>query len=258
MPAPAAALDPLVRWAAQEPGGASRVFIRGDAVAVAAPGLSGRDRLVVAGPAADAVPLVRVVLPRIGPGFRPFGDRALLRAVVAEVPGLAPVADFGWMQTDRPPDGPAEGAAWLTAADADETSALLDEAFPASYAYPGRCGPGERWAGVRTGGRLAAVAALAWCAPDVAFLAGVATAPSARGLGLGRTACAFLLREALADRPLAALVVDDANTPALRLYRALGLAYRPLAAAAQRAEPRSASSAPPETIRETSSTRSSR
>jgi ribosomal protein S18 acetylase RimI-like enzyme len=237
MPVPAspAVHDPLVRWAAQEPGGDSRVFARGEAVAVAAPGLSGRDRLVVAGPPGDAVPLVREVLPRVGPTFRPLGERALLQAVVAGVPGLVPVAGFGWMQTGRPPDAGADGAAWLTGADAAEVAALLDEAFPASYAYPGRCGPGERWAGVRAGGRLAAVAALAWCAPDVAFVAGVATAPAACGLGLARTACAFLLREALAARPLAALVVDDDNAPAVRLYSALGLTYRPLSAAAQRA-----------------------
>lgn len=247
--------DPLVRWALQEPGSGARTYTRGAAVAVAAPGLSGRDRLVVAGPAADAVPLVREVLPLVGPTFRPFGERDLLRAVVAGIPALALVADFDWMQTTHPPQpeqpphggqaagvsGPTEpqeaggGARWLVAADAQEVAALLDEAFPASYAYPGRAGPGERWAGVRCDGRLGAVAALAWCSPDVAFVAGVATATAARGRGHARTVCGFLLREALACRPLAALIVDGDNAPAIGLYRSLGLSRRPLAAAAQRA-----------------------
>ena len=109
--------------------------------------------------------------------------------------------------------------------------ALLDEAFPESYAYPGRPGARDRWAGVRDGGRLVAVAALAWCAPTVGFLGGVATAPAARGRGLGRVVCAFTVERALAEYGTAALIVDDANSAALRLYRGLGLAYRPLGAA---------------------------
>jgi GNAT superfamily N-acetyltransferase len=271
--------DVLLRWAAQGPGGGSRAFVRGGAAAVAAPGLSGRDRLVLAGPPGDAVPLLRAVLPVVGPSFRPLGDRALIGAAVAAVPGLAPVPGFGWMHTardaapgtpargvasdtaarDAAPGAPAAGPAcprWLGPEDAPRVAALLDAAFPASYAYPGRCGPGERWVGVETGaearaeagvgdgivdvgdggpagGRLAAVAALAWCAPDVAFLAGVATAPRARGLGLGRAVCAFLLSAALAERPAAALIVDDGNAPARRLYTSLGLAYRPLGAASR-------------------------
>ncbi len=39
--------DPLLRWAVQHPGDGARAFVRGAAAAVAAPGLSGRDRLAV-------------------------------------------------------------------------------------------------------------------------------------------------------------------------------------------------------------------
>ena len=104
--------DPLCRWAAGHPDGGSRIFVRGAAVAVAAPGLSMRDRLVVTGPPADAVPLVRDVLDAVGPGYRPLGDRALIDALVARLPGLHPAPAFGWMDrstthtpqpTDRPP-----------------------------------------------------------------------------------------------------------------------------------------------------------
>jgi hypothetical protein len=57
----------------------------------------------------------------------------------------------------------------------------------------------ERWAGVRDGaGRLAAVAALAWSAPGVGLIAGVAVQPGARGQGLGRQVCGFVVAAALA------------------------------------------------------------
>jgi GNAT superfamily N-acetyltransferase len=229
--------DPLCRWAAQDRT-AGRVFTRGAAVAVAAPGLSTRDRLVVTGPAVDAIPLVRDVLREVGPGYRPLGDRGLIDALVLALPELEPTAAFGWMDRTGaaavPPDGTAD---WLPPTAAPRITALLDEAFPDSYAYPGRPGARDRWAGVLPddgSGTPLAVAALAWCAPSVGLLAGVATAPAARGRGLGRLVCAFTIAEALATYGTAALIVDDTNTPALRLYRSLGLAYRPLRAAAVR------------------------
>jgi GNAT superfamily N-acetyltransferase len=230
--------DALSRWAAGDRTTA-RVFTRGAAVAVAAPGLSLRDRLVVTGPAGEAIPLVRDVLAEVGRGYRPLGDRGLIDALVMAVPELRPTAGFGWMvrtgSAAVPPDGTA---GWLPAAAAAGITDLLDQAFPDSYAYPGRLGADDRWAGVLPpggSGTPLAVAALAWCAPTVGLLAGVATAPAARGRGLGRQVCAFVLAEALAAYGTAALIVDDGNTPALRLYRSLGLAYRPLRAAAFRA-----------------------
>ncbi|WP_333770490.1 GNAT family N-acetyltransferase [Streptomyces sp. IBSBF 2435] len=227
--------DALCRWAARDRT-AGRVFTRGAAVAVAAPGLSLRDRLVVTGPAGDAIPLVRDVLAEVGRGYRPFGDRGLVDALVMAVPELRPTAGFGWMdRTGAPAVRPDGTAGWLPPAAAPGIAALLDQAFPHSYAYPGRPGADDRWAGIMPGdgsGTPLAVAALAWCAPTVGLLAGVATAPAARGRGLGRQICAFVLAEALAAYGTAALVVDDGNTPALRLYRSLGLAYRPLRAAA--------------------------
>ncbi|MFF6958087.1 GNAT family N-acetyltransferase [Streptomyces sp. NPDC008317] len=226
--------DSLCRWAAQDLS-AGRAFVRGAAVAVAAPNLSLLDRLAVTGPADDAVPLVREVLREVGPSYRPLGDRELIDTVVRAVPSLRPVAGFGWMDRTGPPVGPVpsgDGSArWLPDSAAPEVGALLDTAFPASYAYPGRPGARDRWAGARVDGRLAAVAALTWCAPTVGYVAGVATAAAARGRGLAREVCALVVAEALAVHGTAALIVDDSNAPALRLYRGLGLAYRPLRAA---------------------------
>jgi GNAT superfamily N-acetyltransferase len=253
---PAPTDDPLYRWAAGQPGGAARVFASGEAAAVAAPALSMRDRLVVTGPADDAIPLVREVLREVGPSYRPLGGRELIDAVVAAVPGLRATAGFGWMDRTGPdrrgpermgPASPVPGEAvpgaadlsgacvvaqWLPSSDGAAVTELLDEAFPDSYAYPGRPGAADRWAGLRADGRPVAVAALAWCAPTVGLMAGVATAPAARGRGLGRAVCAFVVQEALAAYGTVALMVDDWNGAALRLYRGLGLAYRPLRAAA--------------------------
>lgn len=234
--------DVLCRWAVRDRTRsrvASRVFTRGAAVAVAAPGLSMHDRLVVTGPAGDAIPLVQDVLAEVGPGYRPFGDRGLVDALVLAVPGLRPTAGFGWMgrtgSAAVPPDGTA---GWLPPTAAPAVAALLDQAFPTTYLYPGRPGADDRWAGILPSGGSGtplAVAALAWCSPSVGLVTGVATAPAARGRGLGRQVCAFVLAEALAAYGTAALIVDDDNTPALRLYRSLGLAYRPLRAAYFRA-----------------------
>jgi hypothetical protein len=53
--------DPLIAWGRQ----GTRIWERGDAIALASPNLSRRDRLVVAGSPADAGRLVREVLPAI-------------------------------------------------------------------------------------------------------------------------------------------------------------------------------------------------
>ncbi|MFI0816839.1 GNAT family N-acetyltransferase [Streptomyces sp. NPDC021098] len=230
----------LARGARAFAGGlTARAFAAGEATAVAAPALSCRDRLAVTGPADDAAALVRAVLPRIGPTFRPLGDEELIRGLVSGVPELEFADAFGWMQTETAVGGRGGGggggggggAAWLTAADHADISALLDEAFPRSYARPG-CPGAHRWAGARdASGALLACAADAWSAPHVGFLAGVATAEQARGRGIGRAVCGLALDGLVADYGRAALMVDGWNTAAVRLYRGLGLSWRPLAAA---------------------------
>jgi ribosomal protein S18 acetylase RimI-like enzyme len=250
--------DLLCLWTAQGHDGRSRAWASADgrAVAVAGRALSRRDRLAVRGPAESVIPLAADVLAEIGPGFRPLGERPLIETVAAAIPGLAVRGTFGWMDTRDPvPDPPAaapaaaapataaagppaaaspaaaESAGWLPAAALPEVTALLEEGFPDSYAWPGKPGV-ERWAGVRDAtGRLAAVAALAWSAPDAAMISGVAVHPAARGRRLGRTVCEFLTIAGLRRHSAVVLMVEEWNQAARRLYGSLGLHYRDMAAA---------------------------
>ncbi len=228
--------DTLCRWAAQGLDGRCRAWCSGDgrAVAVAGPGLATRDRLAVHGPHAAAVTLAGDVLDLVGPSYRPLGDRELIGALTGEIPALVRVATFGWMDSWRPAAPPPrhDGAEWLPDADLPEVAVLLQESFPDSLARPGVAGV-ERWAGVRdASGRLVATGALAWSAPDVALIAGIAVHPEGRGQGLGRRIGSFVLAEALHQHEAAALMVEDWNHTARRLYRDLGMRYRAVAAAA--------------------------
>ncbi|NUP34496.1 MAG: GNAT family N-acetyltransferase, partial [Streptomycetaceae bacterium] len=69
-------------------------------------------------------------------------------------------------------------------------------------------------------------------APAMGFLSGVAVDRTARGAGLGRRVCGFLVDAILAERGRVGLMVDDWNAPAERLNRKLGFTDRRLAAAA--------------------------
>ena len=228
--------DTLCSWMAQGLDGRSRAWRSADgrAVAVAAPALATRDRLAVWGAPDAAVPLVGAVLAETGPTYRPLGDGPLIDALVDGLPALARAGRFGWMDCTGPgPAAPARGpAGWLAEADLPVVAALLEASYPASYAKPGAPGV-ERWAGARDDdGQLAAVGALAWSAPAVGFISGVAVRPAARGQGLGRQVCTWLLAGALRRHRAAALMVDDANRAARRLYLGLGLRYRQLSVAA--------------------------
>jgi GNAT superfamily N-acetyltransferase len=228
--------DTLCRWVAQGLDGRGRAWASADgrALAVAGAGISRRDRVAVSGPAASVVPLVRDVLHEVGPAYRPLGDPPLIDAIVGGVPGLATGKAFGWMdRTAAPPqDGERpHGVRWLPDAETPEAAALLQEVSPGSDAMPGVPGV-ERWAGIRDDeGRLVALAALAWSAPSVGLVAGVAVRPAARGRGLGRAVCGFVVAEALRRYGCAALMVDAWNEAAIGLYRGLGMGYRPIRAA---------------------------
>lgn len=235
--------DTLALWAAQGPEGESRAWLGDDGrgLVVAGPRLSLRDRLVVRGPAGAVVPLVRRVLPEVGGTYRPLGDPDVITAVVSGVPDLVTGKSFGWMHTAgagpsaRPADpagGRAAGGAarWLESGELAEAAELLEQVFPASDAMPGVPGA-DRWAGVRDGDRLVALAALAWSAPSVGLIAGVAVRSDVQGRGLGREVCRFVLEAALHRHGGAGLMVDEWNTAAIRLYRRLGLRYRPVLSA---------------------------
>lgn len=174
----ASAGDPLIVWAGQGFGPGVRAWYDGDAVAVAAPELSKRDRLAVAGPVESVARLAAEVFAEVGTSFRPFGDEQLIRDLADRVPAMSFSAAFGWMDTAVAPAATTT-AAWLEGDKGVE--ALLAESAPSSYAWPGRPGV-RRWAAATgDGGELLSVAADAWSAPEIGFLAGVATRPGARG-----------------------------------------------------------------------------
>lgn len=221
--------DPLVSWAGQGLiGGRARAWYSGEAVAVAVPDLSMRDRLAIRGPAEELAPLVEQVLAEVGPSFRLFGDEKLVREVVERVPGMSFTAAFGWMATVELPSQTAT-AVWLEGDSGVEE--MLTEASPGSWAWPGH--PGVlRWAAASSeSGELLSIAADAWSAPEVGFLAGVATRPSARGRGLSQQVCGFVTAELVKRHGTCALMVDDQNAVAIAVYKKLGYTYRGVAAA---------------------------
>lgn len=219
----AATPDPLLRWAAQAllPGRAGAAWARGGAVAVWAPGLFRRDRLVLAGPPGDVSELLRA---HGCPGRRPLVTTELARELDWPVQGV-----FGWMERTGvlAADG---GARWLVEDEWDEVEALLRKANPHSWAWPREAGP-RRWAGVRADdGALVAVAADAWSAPGVGFVAGVATHPDHRGRSLSTRVCSFVAGALLAEHGTCGLMVDAENHAAITVYRRLGFAYRSVTA----------------------------
>jgi ribosomal protein S18 acetylase RimI-like enzyme len=222
--------DPLIVWARQDDKPGVRVFRAPDAVAVAVPDLSRRDRLVLAGEPAAAAKLLAEVLPEAGPSFRPLGDEDLIAEVAQRVGTIEMVGHFVMMDVCEPVPGPERGA-WLH--DTTGVAEFLREAFPDSFARPGGSGV-RRWAGVRGGnGELLATAADAWSVPELGFIAGVATHPAARGAGLATALCAFVTNDMLRTHPRVALFADHWNEAALRTYRRLGFAERSLGVARQ-------------------------
>jgi GNAT superfamily N-acetyltransferase len=222
--------DPLCVWAAQGLPEGVRAWAAGGAVAVAAPDVCRRDRLAVHGPAAAVTELVAHVLPRLPPSYRLFGDADLVAAVARELPGIEPSVTFGWMSHSvRPPGGAGDTgdtARWLGPGELVHVEELLDTGFPGSYARPGASGV-RRWAGIRDSTRrLVAVAADAWSAPTVGFIAGVAVHPHARGRGLARAICSYVTGELVTAHGRACLMVERSNTVAVRTYERLGFTWR--------------------------------
>jgi ribosomal protein S18 acetylase RimI-like enzyme len=222
----ACAADPLCVWAGQGMADGVRAWAAEGAVAVASPDLCGRDRLAVHGPAETAVPLIAEVLPHLGPSYRLLGDSGLVTTAAERIPGLTESPAWTWMDCSTPPQEPAGAARWLAEDELAAVSEVLDEGFPDAYARPGGIGV-RRWAGAHDpAGRLVAVAADAWSAPALGFMAGVAVRPSARGQGLARVICSFVVGELLDAHGHVALMVDDCNTIAVHTYRRLGFTGR--------------------------------
>ncbi|MFF0771049.1 GNAT family N-acetyltransferase [Nonomuraea wenchangensis] len=220
--------DDLVMWAAQGLRPGARAWAAGGAVVAACPDISRGDRLAVRGRPRDAAPLVRHALAELGPSYRPLGEAELIRQVAAAVDGLRAGPRFSWMSLtelhhDTGEDG-EDGVGWLDGAEAEITALLAADA-PDAYAVPGGAGV-RRWAGLRDGGLLAAVAADAWSAPDVGLLAGVATRAPCRGRGLAERVCRWVSGRLIDTYGRAALMVDDDNPAAIRVYERIGYRRR--------------------------------
>ncbi|MBE9373992.1 GNAT family N-acetyltransferase [Saccharopolyspora sp. HNM0983] len=224
--------DLLVRWGGQalttdDPARSGMAWRSSGAVAVHAPQLNRRDRVLFTGSADDCADLLAEVLPELpGERVRPLAPTALAHQV-AERLDLDVAATFGWMHLAAEPPRARPDAEWV--ADEQEVADLLRIANPTSWLVPGDPGA-VRWAGVRdASGRLLSVGADSWPAPGIRFLAGVATAPEHRGTGLSTVVCSFLARE-LAREGAVTLMVDADNAAALKVYRRLGFSYQAVTA----------------------------
>jgi ribosomal protein S18 acetylase RimI-like enzyme len=231
--------DALLAWAA---GGREHAgWVVDGAVGAMGTDLSARDRLLVTGRPDAVAALADRVLADHHVGIRITGDTALIGAVVDLRPVLTLSDEYGWMQVNaeelQRPEALAGTVKWLPAAAETEVAELLAAAHPGSEAKPGGVGV-RRWAGIRQGGRLVAVAAEAWSAPNLGFLAGVAVAENERGQGLGRTLCSAVLHELTSQHGRAALLVDLWNEPAISLYQGLGMTLRPIRSARHHSVPR--------------------
>jgi GNAT superfamily N-acetyltransferase len=219
--------DPLLVWVAQGMRTGARAWTSGDAAAVACRDVSRRDRLALRGSVADVTELLGRIRPEVE-GFFPIGDEPL----IAALPGVEVVVHLGWMHTGTSSGTPpATSAHWLAESELSEVTALLETHHPHSFARPGDSGV-TRWAGIRDeDSALLAVAADAWSAPEIGFVAGVATRTDARGRGLAAQLCAFVTDELLAGHGRVALLVEHENVAAVRTYERLGYGMRRLAAA---------------------------
>jgi FR47-like protein len=219
--------DPQCMWAAQTLLTGGHAWAKDGAVVVGGPGLCGRDRLIVRGPAEAAVCLVRTVLDSLSPSYLLLGDPSLMSVLLARIDSLEPRGLFGWMDCIRRPlCQPVHQARWLSRQEWGAADQLLKIAYPKSFARPGVPGV-SRWAGITDrGGSLTSIAADAWSAPGLGFLAGLAVAPEARRTGQGRDVSAFVLSSLMAAHGRVAMMVRDSDDAGIAMYAELGLAYR--------------------------------
>ncbi len=225
--AEASGADPQCMWAAQGLLAGGCAWASAGAVLVACPALCGRDRLIVRGPAGPAASLVRAVLESLGPSYAVVGDPPLMTELLARISWLEPRGFFGWMDCiRRPVCRPVHNARWLSRQEWPAADQVLSVAYPKSFARPGVPGV-SRWAGITDrGGSLTSIAADAWSAPGLGFVAGLAVVPEARRTGQGRDVSAFVLSSLMAVNGRVAMMVRYSDAAAIAMYAELGLTYR--------------------------------
>ncbi len=116
-----------------------------------------------------------------------------------------------------------EGALRLTAGDAEEVAAFLEEHYPENFFHPRSLESGMAF-GIRDRGGLVCFAGVHVHSArmGVAALGNVTTAAAQRGKGHARRACAALLQALDAETETVGLNVEVTNGPALRCYASLG------------------------------------
>jgi ribosomal protein S18 acetylase RimI-like enzyme len=213
-------------WAAQGLLTGGSAWASDGAVVVASPALCGRDRLIVRGGARPAVALVRAVLQVLGPSYAVIGDPALMIALLASISSLEPRGFFGWMDCiRRPVCQPVHNARWLSRQEWRAADQVLSVAYPKSLARPGVPGV-SRWAGIAADdGSLTSIAADAWSAPGLGFMAGLAVVPEARRTGQGRAVSGFVLNSLMAVHGRVAMMVRRSDEAGIAMYAELGLTY---------------------------------
>lgn len=145
-------------------------------------------------------------------------------AVLAAPLGLDPARMQGWdtFITRTTPPPPRHEMVELAPTDRVEMEDFLAEHSPRTDGSPW-ARPDQRWVGVQE--RTGELVALGCCEVEhsgVPMLAGIATATTHRGRGLGRDVTSALTRGAIAEHGLSALEMYADNDTARTLYRSLG------------------------------------
>ncbi|MGH3863376.1 GNAT family N-acetyltransferase [Actinokineospora sp.] len=228
----AATTDPVLRWGAQAlmpeyPTERGQAWEHDGAVLVYAPGLYRRDRVILTGPAEQALKLITSVrLPTPG---APIARTELADEICQLEPGWSAYATFGWMTTMAEPGPRPDGVRWLDDFHLDDADYLVRTANPDGWLVPRETGT-RRWAGMFDGDTLVSMAGDAWPAPDMGFIAGVATHKDYRGKGASNAVCAFVRDTLLAEHGACGLMVYADNATAIRLYERLGFTYQSMTA----------------------------
>ncbi len=147
----------------------------------------------------------RLALP---PGFVPLVEAPGVQMVLARTP--EPVAD--------------ERIERLTEADAAEMLALAKLTEPGPFTLKAQAL--GAFFGIRSDGRIAAMAGERMHVDDYAELSGVCSHPDFRGRGLARVLSVFVTHQILARGETPFLHAWAGNTPAIRLYEQIGYELR--------------------------------
>lgn len=224
--------EPVLTWGAQAlapgyPGDRGQAWEHDGAVLVYAPGLYRRNRVMLAGPAEQALKLLTSV--RLPTSGAPIARTELAEEMCLLDPRWSGFATFGWMTTTRDPGERPDGVRWLTEHDLDAADHLVRTANPDGWLLPRETGT-RRWAGMFDGDTLVSMAGDAWPAPAMGFIAGVATHEDHRGKGASSAVCAFVRDQLLAEHGSCGLMVYANNATAIRLYERLGFTYQSMTA----------------------------